>query len=173
MINRNEKAISFVIGTYGGLLSSIIKHHVHYNQQEYEECLDDVLLAVWQHIGAFDVRKNTFKQWIAAIAKNRAIDYQRKMIRSGQKYVSAEITDDLYNKHNEHNEQSKSPDQDIEKVLDHLSETERTIFEKYYLEGVSSRDMAQQMNVKESWIYNKLSRGRKKIKQAFIPKNEV
>lgn len=140
---------------------------MHYNQQEYEECLDDVLLAIWQNIGAFDERKNTFKQWIAAIPKHRAIDYQRKMIRNGQKYVNVEITDDLFNtKH-------KSLEQDIENVLNHLSANERKIFEKYYLEGVSSREMAQQMNVKESWIHNKLSRGRKKLKQAFIPKNEV
>lgn len=164
---RNEKAIAFIIQTYGGLLTAIIKRHVHYNQQEYEECLDDVLLSIWQQIDAFDEQKNTFKQWIAAIAKYRAIDYQRRMARNQQKFVNVEITDQLYKK------QSITPKHDVEEVLTHLSSSERNIFEQYYLEGVSSREMAQQMNVKESWIHNKLSRGRKKIKQALIPKNEV
>lgn len=164
---RNEKAIAFIIQTYGVLLSAIIKRHVHYNQQEYEECLDDVLLAIWQHIDAFDEEKNTFKQWIAAIAKYRAIDYQRRIIKTQQKYINAEITDDMYRK------QPQSQQQDVTEVLAHLSTTDRTIFEKYYLEGVSTSEMAQQMNVKESWIHNKLSRGRKKLRQIVISKNEV
>lgn len=53
--NRNEKAIAFIIQTYGGLLTAIIKRHVHYNEQDYEECLDDVLLAIWQNIDAFRI----------------------------------------------------------------------------------------------------------------------
>jgi RNA polymerase sigma factor (sigma-70 family) len=165
--NRDEKAISFIIQMYGGLLKAIIKRHVQYNQQDYEECLDDVLLATWNNIDVFNEGKNTFKQWIAAIAKYRAIDYQRRMMKNQQQFISVEITDDLYKK------QPISLKEDVEEVLNHLSPTERTIFEKYYLEGVSSREMSQQMNVKESWIHNKLSRGRKKLKQIFIPKNEV
>lgn len=54
---RNERAIPFMIQTYGGLLQVI------------------------------DPNKNTFKQWIAAIAKYRAIDYQRKMIKNQQRFV--------------------------------------------------------------------------------------
>lgn len=166
MIDRNEKTILFMIQMYGGLLSAIIKRHVHYNQQEYEECLDDVLLAIWHNIDAFDDSKN--KQWIAAIAKYRAIDYQRRMIKNQQQFMSTDITDDLYKIQPVYAHRN-----DVEEVLTHLSSTDRIIFEKYYLEGVSSREMAQQMNVKESWIHNKLSRGRKKLKQIFIPKNEV
>ncbi|QWU16472.1 RNA polymerase sigma-70 factor, ECF subfamily [Paenibacillus sophorae] len=165
--NRNERAIAFIIQMYGGLLTAIIKRHVQNSQLDYEECLDDVLLAIWHNIDAFDERKNTFKQWIAAIAKYRAIDYQRRMMRNRQQFISTEISDHLYQK------QPISPKQDVEEVLAHLSSKERAIFEKYYLEGVSSREIALQMNVKESWIHNKLSRGRKKLKQIFIPKNEV
>lgn len=165
--SKNEKAIAFIIQQYGGLLTAIIKRHVHYNQQEYEECMDDVLLAIWQHIDAFDEQRNSFKQWIAAIAKYKAIDYERRMIKSQQQFVNREITDELYGK------QPVSIKQDVEDVLSELNPTERNIFEKYYLEGVPSREMAKQMNVQESWIHNKLSRGRKKLKQKFIPKNEV
>nr|WP_245699862.1 DNA replication protein [Paenibacillus glacialis] len=44
--NRNEKAISFIIHEYGGLLAAIIKRHLNNQQQDYEECLDDVLLSI-------------------------------------------------------------------------------------------------------------------------------
>ncbi|MNN22993.1 ECF RNA polymerase sigma factor RpoE [compost metagenome] len=165
--NRDEKAIASIIQTYGGLLSAIIRRYVHYNQQEYEECLDDVLLAAWQNIDSFDREKNTFKQWIAAIAKYRAIDYQRKMIKSQKQFTHTEITDDLYRV------EPVPSHQDVDEVLRHLSQVEREIFVKYYLEGVPSREMATEMKVKESWIHNKLSRGRKKLRQLFISNKEV
>ena len=124
--NRNEKAIAFIIQMYGGLLTVIIKRHVQYNQQDYEECLDDVLLSIWDKIDAFDEGKNSFKQWIAAIAKYRAIDYQRRMMKNQHQFVDAGLTDELYKI------QPISPKQDVEEVLTHLSSKERAIFEKYY-----------------------------------------
>lgn len=168
---RNEKALAFVVRTYGGLLAAIIKRHVQHDRHAYEECLDDVLLAVWDHIDAFDETRTTFKQWTAAIAKYRAIDYQRRMIRSRQQYVPSEITDDLYQR-----QQQGQPGRQAEAVADmlsHLTDVERAIFEQYYLEGVPSRELAKRMNVKESWIHNKLSRGRRKLKNLLTPENEV
>ena len=163
---RNEKSIRFIIQTYGGLLNAIIKKYVYSNQQDYEECLDDVLLAIWYHIDSFDQSKSTFKQWIVAIAKYRAIDYQRKNVRIQQHTVRTE-TNCLYQ------EQRKLNDSlDVQEILSELSATERDIFEKYYLEGVPSREIAFRLNVKESWIHNKLSRGRKKLKQIYV-KNGV
>ncbi|MFF2889668.1 sigma-70 family RNA polymerase sigma factor [Paenibacillus sp. NPDC057967] len=162
---RNERALAFIVKTYGGLLAAIIKRHVQFNEQEYEECLDDVLLAIWHHIDSFDEERNTFKQWIAAIAKHRAIDYQRRMLRRNQHVVSADITDELVYK-----QPGPTPSHDVEEVLEQLSDTERVVFEKYYLEGVPSREIAQQMNVKESWIHNKLSRGRSKLRDILIPR---
>ncbi|MFB7642372.1 RNA polymerase subunit sigma-70, partial [Peribacillus butanolivorans] len=37
--------MTFLIQTYSGLLDDIIKRYLHGNHQDYEECLDDVLLA--------------------------------------------------------------------------------------------------------------------------------
>ncbi|USB33536.1 sigma-70 family RNA polymerase sigma factor [Paenibacillus sp. YPG26] len=165
--NRDERAIASIIQAYGGLLSAIIRRYVHYNQQEYEECLDDVLLAAWHNIGSFDPEKNSFKQWIAAIAKYRAIDYQRKILRNQSQISHIEITDDLLRV------EPVPPQRDVEEVLRHLSQLERDIFVKYYLEGVPSREMATEMKVQESWIHNKLSRGRKKLRQLFISNKEV
>ena len=119
---RNETAISFIIRTYGGLLAAIIRRHVQDDRQEYEECLDDVLLAVWNHIDSFDERKNTFKQWIAAIAKYRAIDYQRKMWRNMQHRVHEEIADHMFRS------EPATSQPDVEELFAHLTTEERAVF---------------------------------------------
>lgn len=162
---KNERAISFIIQQYGGLLAAIIKRRLNDNLQDYEECLDDVLLSIWNHADSFDPKKNSFKQWIAAIAKYRAIDYQRKLITMQNQQYSVPDMDESMVK-----TMQPSETDGIEELLAQLPERERKIFEKYYLEGTPSSEIANEFDVKESWIYNKLSRGRKKLRNFYFEK---
>lgn len=167
ILKRNEKGIAFIIHQYGGLMTAIIKRHLNYHQQDYEECLDDVLLSVWNNIRSFDPSKNTFKHWVAAIAKYKAIDYQRRQITMRNKQLSvAELDESML-------QTGPQPEHDrVEELFDQLSAGERYIFEKYYLEGRSSGEIARHFNVKESWVNNKLSRGRKKLRNLWIGNQE-
>lgn len=165
--NKNEKAISFIINQYGGLLTAIIKRHLNDHQQDYEECLDDVLLAVWNNIHYYNPEKNSFKQWLAAIAKYKAIDYQRKQITiQNQQFSVSELDESML-------KADQPLESGVDELLAQLSASERKIFEKYYLEGTPSSEIAKEFNAKESWVYNKLSRGRKKLKNFLIKNNEI
>jgi RNA polymerase sigma factor (sigma-70 family) len=165
--HKNEQAITYMIHQYGGLIATIIRHHLHDQQQDYEECLDDVLLAVWNHIDAFDPARNSFKQWIAAIAKYKAIDYLRRRITLNNRQFSVAEIDDSMLSGSVARETS-----DVTTLLEQLSEQERAIFEKYYMEGYPLGEIAQAFQAKESWVYNKLSRGRKKLRLYLARNNK-
>ncbi|MBG9587702.1 sigma-70 family RNA polymerase sigma factor [Cytobacillus firmus] len=165
---KNEQAIPFIINQYGGLLTAIIKRHLNYHREDYEECLDDVLLSIWNHIHSFDPTKNSFKQWIAAIAKYKAIDYQRRQIIINNRQFSVQDINESMIKAKQSAEKIC-----VDELLDQLPASERKIFEKYYLEGTPSSEIAKEFNAEESWVYNKLSRGRKKLKSFLFQKNEV
>lgn len=163
---KNEDSISYVLLSYGGLLNTIIRKYLQGNQQDIEECLADVLVSIWFHIISFDSTKNEFKQWIAAIAKYRAIDYVRRSEKSKQ-YISKFELEEASSQ-----SISKQSEFDITYLFNKLNSTERSIFEKYYVEGVSSKEIANEFQAKESWVHNKLSRGRKKLK-TILQKGEV
>ncbi len=74
---HDESALMYVIDQYGALLMSVIRKHLFRLPDMQEECLDDVLMGVWQHIDSFDQERNSFKNWIAAIARYQSIDYLR------------------------------------------------------------------------------------------------
>jgi RNA polymerase sigma factor (sigma-70 family) len=164
---KNEASLSCLLDRYGGLLNAIIQKYLQGNRQDTEECFADVLVSIWHHIHSFDPSKNEFKNWIAAIAKYKAIDYVRKSVKEKQ-YVSNSpmAEEELVQVFPERNTL------DIESLLDTLPDVERAIFEKYYLEGVPSREIATQFQAKESWVHNKLSRGRKKLRN-LVMRNEV
>ncbi len=79
---RNEKALDFIIDQYSGLIKSIIQKHLASFEDVQEECMDDVLLVIWNHIEEYDEEKNTLKNWIAAITKYKSIDYARKYAKT-------------------------------------------------------------------------------------------
>lgn len=79
---KKEKGLELLIDQYGGLITAIVRKHLGTLKSYEEECVNDVLLAIWHHIHRFDSEKNTFKNWVAAIAKYKAIDYQRKYIKT-------------------------------------------------------------------------------------------
>jgi len=167
IILKNEKTIPYLINNYEGLLNSIIRRYLNSNQQDIEECFADVLTSIWFHIDSFDPTKNEFKQWIAAIAKYRAIDYMRKTEKTKRFASKFGFDEHVYTQ-----SMNKPSGFDLSSILSTLNDTERAIFEKYYVEGVPSNEIAMEYNVKQTWVHNKLSRGRKKLKTLLL-KGEV
>lgn len=163
---KNEEALSFVLRQYGGLLNSIIRKYLRGSRQDVEECLADVALSIWSNIHSYDPNKNEFKQWIAAIAKYKAIDYVRKSVKD------TELVSNLEMKEIMTSSSISNEGLTMEELLHELPEVERAIFEKYYVEGAPSKEIASQYNARESWVHNKLSRGRKKLR-SILTKSEV
>lgn len=158
---RNEKALYFVIDQYGGLIKSIIRKHLSSLEDVQGECMDDILLAVWHHIEKFDEEKNTLKNWIAAVAKYKAIDTCRKYAKQAENGILHEgihITA----------EDTSAMSIEMERILDHLKKEDREIFMKRYVEEESIEEIADGMGVKSSVVYNRLSRGRKKLRSLFL-----
>ncbi|MFO1446049.1 hypothetical protein KDN24_23175 [Bacillus sp. Bva_UNVM-123] len=78
LIAKNEKALFYIVDQYGGIIKAITKKYLGNLEIIQYECFDDVLLLVWQNITSYNKDKNSLKNWIAAITKYKAIDYQRQ-----------------------------------------------------------------------------------------------
>lgn len=159
---KNEHGLSRLLDEYGGLLKAIIQKYLQGNRRDAEECLADVLVAIWYNIDSFDPEKNEIKNWIAAVAKYKAIDYLRKTEREKQYVSDVQYEEDI---HATHDNQDRA---DLQSLLDELPAAERMIFEKYYLQGVPSKEIASELQERETWVHNKLSRGRRKLRSILL-----
>jgi RNA polymerase sigma-70 factor (ECF subfamily) len=166
LIKRDETAIELVIDLYGGLIKSIIKKHLNGFECYIDECINDVLLSIWDNIKQFDHNKNSFKNWICAISKYKSIDYKRKHYKelvlesldeklSDKRFAKdADLIDDI--------------NSEIESMLNYLSPKDRKLFFEHYVMNEGITNLSKKMNTKSSVLYNRLSRGRKKIKDNFL-----
>ena len=163
---HNEKALLYVINQYGGLLMAVIRKHLSRLPERQEECFDDVLLKIWQNISSFDESKNTFKNWAAAIARYRAIDYLRQYQRELET-VNIEDTTIAQEDAQLARMIEKEISEEVEKMLGCLKPSDRELFLKLYVEEKTMDQVSQETGLRKEVIYNRLSRGKHKIRRQY------
>lgn len=163
---KNEKALEYVIDKYGWIIKTVVKKHM-YNLESYqEECINDIILAIWNNIDRFDEDRSTFKNWVAAISKYKSIDYARKYL----KHIDNENIDDLEIKGKDDIQDEITKEelsQELEEMLSHLKEKDREIFIKLYVQEKEIEEIEKETGMSRDIIYNRVSRGKKKIRDIF------
>ena len=155
--SRDEKSLRAFIDSYGPVMKASIYKVLTFNENVRMEVLNDSVLAVWDNIDSFDPARSSFKNWCAGVARYKAIDALRKEIR--HKSVDLDEVSPYL-----------STDDDIsidetEEILKVLDEKDREIFRKLFLEGYSYDDLAKVYDISKAGLYNRVARGKKKIKE--------
>lgn len=160
---KNQKGMEILIDQYNGLITSVIRYHLGSLINYEEECVSDTLLAIWDNVEGFNQDKNTFKNWICAIAKYKAIDYKRKYLNK------IEISDlDEQNYYIDKNLLKIEIQEELNETLKFLSEEDKEIFRRYYLNDESVIDIANDKKLAISSVHSKLSRGKAKIRKSLL-----
>lgn len=163
---KNEEALAYVIDKYGGLLKSVIGKNMACLKEQQEECFNDVLLAIWQNIDSFHPEKNSFKNWIAAIAKYKSIDYLRKY-KNQLSEISYESIghEETYKDKNLEAAIENELSEKTEEMLSCLKEKDREIFIRLYVGEEPVDIISEDFNMNRSVIYNRMSRAKKKLRK--------
>ena len=157
--NGSERAFEELLRLYGGLIRAIVRYHLKDISMWQEDCENDVLLSVWRNIDRFDPEKNSLKNWLGAVAKYRAINYKRKYIRElAGKELTEDVADDMSADAEILKRETRS---EILSLLEALAPADREIFIRRYILEQPVEEIAAVNKRKPSWIYNRLSRGRK------------
>ena len=172
---RDERAFELLVKTYGGLINSIVSKHM-YNLLSYQdECVNDILLAIWDYIECYDGTKNSFKNWIAILAKYKSLNYVKKYKKLNEEveldkaYLVTE--DEHLNRLLQHDTRKG-----LEAILGELKEKDRQLFTEIYFNDKSVEEVCKQTGKSKNYIYNRLSRGRKKLKTLWereVPSDET
>lgn len=129
------------------------------DRTDADEALQEVYVNIWQRARLFSAKAGTAEVWMAAIARNRAIDIIR-----ARKPVASEL-DDLP----ELVETAPNPEQTllhkdtgrgIDLCLGELEESRAKAVRQAYLEGMTYQDLAEQygvpLNTMRTWLRRSL-----------------
>lgn len=153
---RKEPYLNEFINKYGGILKASIVKTIGKRDELVIEILNDTLLAIWDNIDSFDESRSSFKNWCAGVAKYKAID----AIRKENRHKSIELSQV---ENNVCIEEDFSIDESQE-ILKLLSDEDREIFRKLFVEGYSYDDLSKITEIPKDRLYNKVSRSKKKLR---------
>ncbi|MCI5060473.1 MAG: sigma-70 family RNA polymerase sigma factor, partial [Alphaproteobacteria bacterium] len=132
------------------------------NTEYAEDITQEVLISVHKSLHTYGADR-AFKPWLNSIINFRLIDYMRKHYADRQdqtattennpEFIAQNVT------HNDHIGELK----DIETVLTSLPENQQRIFRMIKIEGYSAKEVANEMNMKESAVKVSAHRTLKKI----------
>lgn len=159
-----EEGLLYVVDTYGWLIQSVVRKYLFMIPDLQDECINDVLLALWQHIDDFQENKGTFQNWLAGISRFKAIDCKRNYIRNQTKCIAME-QQDTEDEAAFKQMMAIEVREEITDLLRQLSGVEREIFRKYFMEESTIREISDETGYKENTIYQKIVRGRKKLRR--------
>lgn len=136
-----EQGLNALYDAYSDALYGIV-FRILRKQEESEEVVQSVFMKIWQHISSFDETKSTIFTWMAAIAKNSAIDMRRS-----KGFKHEQFTDSLSFSDFGLQTSSKPKMLDIEKLTAKMPEKYKLLLDKMFLEGYTQQEIADHYNI--------------------------
>ena len=170
IIKRDKESLMKLMDIYGKLIYYIAGTILiePYEKESIEDCYNEVFTAIWFNIDCFNLDKGSFKNWIIAITRYKAIDIKKKNLNHNQ---SLEYDDELVS--NQENELERIENLElINELLNTLDKKDRSIFIKRYFRGDSIKEISKEAGYSEEYIYTRISRARKKLKKIVGEINE-
>ena len=160
--NGEEEALEDIIGQYGGIIKSIIIKKLG-NYPEYtEECINDIFIAIWEHIDKYDPSRSSLKNWIAGIARYKCLDYLRKVYKDKREQsINGQVQVDISYIETEIEE-------DLDHILGGLSDIDKRIVKFRFIEGYSIEEISDQLSLSKKTVYNRIYYAKQKIIKRIV-----
>lgn len=164
-LNRGSRsALDQAIQRYTPYVSAVILRALAGRacREDVEELCADVFVALWTHAGQIDPDQGV-RPWLAAVARNRAIDWLRRQ------RPAAPIPEDAPDPAPGPEElaQRRERSARLWAAVDALGEPDRTLFMRYYYEEEKLKTIAAELGLSQTAAKQRLFRGRKALRAAL------
>lgn len=160
LIERPELGLAAAIKLYTPVMKAVSIRVLGTRVMDTEECIADSFTALWKNAENLMKKGTPVKAWLIVTVRNNSINRIKRINRDEYIPLVEEITEDcaVYNHKDEMLDLT-------EQLVFLISDMDREIFvRKYYLlETVS--EIALTLNISEDNVSQRLSRGRKRIKE--------
>lgn len=164
IINRDEQMLAFVVQKYSKLLWKVVTPILMNGAsvQDVEECVADVFIHLWQCPEKYDSDKGRLSAWLSMVAKSKAIDRYRQIIRKRELSIEDIVAESqIY-------ADIESTDVENERLLSCIGELDERekelIIRRYYYEQKPA-EIAAVLDIPKKQVENKLYYVRQKLKK--------
>lgn len=140
-------------------------HNVLKERTLVHDGIQETFIKIYRHLEKIKGLENK-KAWIVTISKNTALDLYRKQKKRNEYNV-----EDVYIRNEERNASHIEENHEIEEEnrwfmekMKKLKKEDREIIELKYFQGLSEKEIAKAMDIKEGTVKSRLYRAKEKLK---------
>lgn len=153
--NGNEESYSELVKLLKPHLQNIAMARLN-NTADADDAVQITIFTAYKKLK--DLRDNKFfKTWITKILINEC----NRIYRNYKK------DEKLLDKYSSNIKEASNTDLDFDSIIDTLNNKRKKIFELYYKDELTVKEISKRLNMSENTIKSELSRGRQKIKSSF------
>jgi RNA polymerase sigma-70 factor, ECF subfamily len=141
---REPQAMAILYDRFKRLVYSIIYHAVR-EQGIAEDLTQETFWRVWNRIHTFDADRGKLEQWIATIARNRAVDHLRSGRNAPQLSFEAIETNTSFFSTQSHASRIERENR-VLKALTTLNPAQREVIELAHYQGLTQAEIADALN---------------------------
>ncbi|MCL2200791.1 MAG: sigma-70 family RNA polymerase sigma factor [Oscillospiraceae bacterium] len=163
--SKNQEAFSYMVDAYSKLLwvvvGGILKNMG--TTEDIEECISDVFLQVWINPKAYDSKKGTLKNYLAVIARSKALNSLRKLTRAdiiGLDENTVSAKDDLLA-----DVMNKQMYQELYTAINSLSEPNKEVVIRRYFYDEKLGQIAKIISISVKEVENRLYQSKLKLRK--------
>lgn len=157
-------------------MKAVLLKNLYDQSDQWEECFNDCLMAVWNHSDRFENKKGEFKNWICAIAKYKAVDVLRRKLKVQSMQTRLEegfsvcaVKHQYWEEHDFINAESlDDSDLELDWLLGCLSKEDQDLFFRRYVKEEPMEQIVKETGIQRDLIYSRISRGKKKIRKNLM-----
>lgn len=176
MIFNPQKAMTELMDTYTGYVTTIVRGRLRSSEEDIEECVADVFIDFYKNYRSIDIKNSSIKSYLATIAHRRAIDKFRKTSAICSRITDSDTDIEAIGTDITFDPEAIAIKEEEQKVLmdaiKDLGEPDTTIiFRRYFLyESVS--DIANALDMKSNTVTKRISRALETLKERMEKFNE-
>lgn len=167
---RDERMLAFVIQKYSKLLWKIVAAILirAASVQDVEECVADVFIYLWQYPEKYDPDKTKLSSWLSVVARSRAVDRYRRIIRKREISLEEIVAESLGYAENtaaDEEMEEKYSRERLRSCIDELDEKEKELVIRRYYYEQKPAEIAVALDMPKKQAENRLYYVRQKLRK--------
>lgn len=165
------EALEQLYDRYSALVFSVALRVLH-DHALAEDVTQEVFLRIWRQPASFDPARGRFISWISSVARNRALDEQRRMTR--RRRAEDQDEDPVLRLPAEgpgndpaHEAVLADERQRVREAMLDLPDAQRTVLEMAYFSGLTQTEIAERTGDPLGTIKTRVRLGMRKLREAL------
>ena len=161
---RSERAVADVIARYSRHLYTVAAAALRGvgTEQDAEEAAADAFVYLWEHPEKFDPRRGSLKTWLSIVARSRALDRSREILRCrAVSLEEIELADPLGVPEALLAGERRAA---LNAAVDALAEPDREILLRRYYFGQKPREIAAALGLDKKQVDNRLYQTKRRLR---------